>query len=64
MLFYRRSGLDLESVAGGYRISVGSALEAKEIINKYGIEDFEFVKGRMDDVFLAATGTKSAEEEK
>jgi len=60
----RHSGLDLESVSGGYRISVGSALEAKEIINKYGIEDFEFVKGRMDDVFLAATGTKSAEEEK
>ncbi len=54
-------GKQFVKVRDGYRISVESALEARNIICEHGFEDFEFVKGKMDDVFLAATGIKTEE---
>ena len=57
------AGYTFERAQDGYRIRVDSASEALKIIQSLGIEDFEFVKGRMDDVFLAATGIKTEEVE-
>ena len=47
-----------EKIAGGIRIAVASTAEATELILKYPevFNDYEIVKGRMDDVFLAVTG--------
>ena len=55
------TGRDWTKVRDGYRTSVGSSLEAKSIVCEYGFDDFEFVKGKMDDVFLAATGIRTEE---
>ena len=45
-----------EIIPDGYRMRVESPADAKRIIHTCGFEDFEFVKGRMDDVFLNVTG--------
>ncbi|MBE5739978.1 MAG: ABC transporter ATP-binding protein [Clostridiales bacterium] len=47
-----------EEVANGYRIAVKNTAEATEMIleNPALFQDYEIVKGKMDDVFLAATG--------
>lgn len=49
-----------ESINGGYRISVPDTSEAARLIteNPALFKDFEVTKGRMDDVFLAATGKR------
>ena len=54
-----------EKVVGGIRISVPSTKAVTEMIlkNPELFVDYEVVKGRMDDVFLAVTG-KSLKEEK
>lgn len=43
-----------------YRITVADGAEAKSVLSRYCdvIEDFEFLKGDMDDVFLNVTGKK------
>lgn len=50
--------LPYEAVTGGYRIAVPSTAAATELILKHPalFTDFEIVKGKMDDVFLRATG--------
>ncbi len=52
-----------ERVVGGVRFSVKDTLEATELIVKYPhiFKDYEIVKGKMDDVFLAVTGKKLGE---
>lgn len=44
----------------GYRISIKNTAEATELILKHPdiFRDYEITKGKMDDVFLAATGKK------
>ena len=47
-----------EVVKNGYRISISNTKEATDMITKHPelFVDYEITKGRMDDVFLAATG--------
>lgn len=54
----RALGLPYEQVVGGYRIAVESTKRATELIiaNPALFSDYEIVKGKMDDVFLAVTG--------
>ena len=49
-----------EHIKDGYRIEVKNTEEARDLIVKYPqiFVDFEITKGKMDDVFLAATGKK------
>ncbi len=51
-------GLPYEAVADGFRLSVKNTAEATELIMKHPelFRDYEVTKGKMDDVFLAATG--------
>ena len=50
-------GYDYVKVAEGFRVNVGSTEKVKEILIKNPeIRDFEVIKGKMDDVFLSATG--------
>jgi len=53
-------GKPYEKVTDGYRISVANTAEATSLIQKYPqlFVDYEIVKGKMDDVFLAVTGKK------
>lgn len=53
-------GKPIQKISGGYRIEVKDTAEATELINKYPqlFTDYEVSKGKMDDVFLAATGAK------
>ncbi len=56
-----------EEIKDGWRVSVGNASLATELIlqNPDLFVDYEIVKGKMDDVFLAVTGKKlHGEEEK
>ena len=52
--------LPYEKVAGGFRVAVENTAAATELIKKYPelFTDYEIVKGKMDDVFLAVTGKK------
>ena len=56
-------GIPFASAAGGARLSMESAEEARAFLQKYPAlcADFEFIKGDMDDVFLAVTGKNLAE---
>ena len=56
---------DPAEVPGGYRISVKSTEEATALIMRHPelFVDYEIVKGKMDDVFLAVTGISGAEAE-
>lgn len=51
-------GMPYEKVTDGYRLKVRSTAEAtKLIVNTPELfEDYEIIKGKMDDVFIAATG--------
>ncbi len=53
-------GLPYEELRDAYRISVPNTAAAAELIvkNRELFRDFEITKGKMDDVFLAATGKK------
>lgn len=53
-------GMPYEKVQNAYRISVPNTAAATELIIKYPqtFKDYEITKGKMDDVFLAATGKK------
>ena len=54
----KRLGKPYEAVADGYRVALRDTAEATELILKYPdiFVDYEIVKGKMDDVFLNATG--------
>ncbi len=54
----------LQKIAGGFRIEVKDTAEATELIKAYPslFSDYEVSKGKMDDVFLAATGIRSDNE--
>ena len=54
----KRLGKPYRQIRDAYRIAVKDTCEAKAIIVRFPeiFEDFEITKGKMDDVFLAATG--------
>lgn len=51
-------GRDYEKLPGAYRIAVSNTKDATDLIIKHPelFTDYEIVKGKMDDVFLAVTG--------
>ena len=53
-------GLSCETIPGGIRIKFENIAEATKLITEYPylFTDYEIHKGKMDDVFLAATGRK------
>ncbi len=53
-------GVPYQAASGGYRLSVESTREATELILAHPtlFTDYEIVKGKMDDVFLAVTGKR------
>ena len=57
-------GVPYATISEGFRISVPNTKAATELIisNPSVFDDFEIVKGKMDDVFLAVTGKTLAEE--
>lgn len=59
----RSLGLSYELIRDAYRISISDTAQATEIITKNPglFIDYEITKGKMDDVFLAATGKKLEE---
>lgn len=56
----KRLGAGYEPIRDAYRVSVPNTAAATELIIKYPdiFRDYEITKGKMDDVFLAATGKK------
>jgi multidrug/hemolysin transport system ATP-binding protein len=60
----RRLGVDYERIHDSYRISVPDTSSATGLIIRHPevFRDYEIIKGRMDDVFLAVTGKKLREE--
>ena len=56
----KRLGKPYEVTAEGFRVALSDTKEATDLILKYPevFVDYEIVKGKMDDVFLAATGKK------
>lgn len=60
-------GREYEELPNAYRIAVSDASQATELITAHPelFTDYEVIKGKMDDVFLASTGKKlSGEEQK
>lgn len=59
-------GSDYEKIRDAYRLSVPDTKTATELILKHPeiFTDYEIVKGKMDDVFLAVTGKKLGGSEK
>lgn len=57
-------GLPYEKIADGYKIRVESTKVATELIKKYSklFENYEVIKGNMDDVFLSVTGKNLKED--
>ncbi len=53
-------GCPYEALRDGYRVEVANTAAATELILKHSalFTDYEITKGKMDDVFLAATGKK------
>lgn len=62
----KRLGVEYERIKDAYRLSLPSVKSATDLIVKYPevFTDYEIVKGKMDDVFLAVTGKKLGGEEK
>lgn len=58
-------GVDYEALRDAYRILVPNTAAATELIIAHPdlFKDYEIVKGKMDDVFLAVTGKQLKEEE-
>lgn len=54
----KKLGLPFEKVNDSFRVEVKDSVQARDLIVKYPeiFTDFELVKGKMDDVFLAVTG--------
>ncbi len=59
-------GMPLERIPNGYRVEVKDTSEATSLITAHPelFVDYEVSKGKMDDVFLAATGKKLMGDEK
>ncbi len=57
-------GVNYQKINGAYRICLSDTAEAKGLILSHPevFNDFEIVKGKMDDVFLAVTGRSLGEE--
>lgn len=57
-------GCRYEKISGGYRVEVKNTAQATEMILAHPelFDDYEIVKGKMDDVFLSATGKRLNEE--
>ena len=53
-------GVPMEAISGGYRLLVENTARATELIlaNPDLFLDYEVIKGKMDDVFLAVTGKR------
>lgn len=58
-------GVKYEKIKNGYKILVKNTTFAKDLIinNPKIFNDFEIIKGKMDDVFLAVTGKKIGDKE-
>lgn len=58
----KRLGAEYEKLSGAYRVSVPDTAAATALIIKYPeiFLDYEIIKGKMDEVFLAVTGKKLA----
>lgn len=56
-------GVPYEAVTGGIRLTLKNTAEATKLIVSHPelFSDYEITKGKMDDVFLAVTGTNPAE---
>ena len=56
----KQLGVPYEPLRNAYRVSVPNTAAATEMILKYPeiFRDYEIIKGKMDDVFLAVTGKK------
>ena len=56
----KQLGMPYESIRDAFRISVPNTEKATELIlsHPYLFKDYEIIKGKMDDVFLAVTGKK------
>lgn len=56
----KKLNLKYEAIRDGFKIEVSNTLEAKNLIieNPLLFEDFEIIKGQMDNVFLNITGKK------
>ncbi len=54
----RKLGVEYEQIQNGYRLSVPDTRAATDLIlhNTCLFQDYEIIKGKMDDVFLAVTG--------
>ena len=50
--------LEYEYVGDAYKIKIKDTNTATKLIKKYDFEDYEVIKGNMDDVFLKVTGKK------
>lgn len=57
------AGLAYEPTAGGVQLSMANARQARTFLQAHPhlAQDFEFIKGNMDDVFLAVTGKRWAD---
>ncbi len=62
----KKLGKNYSSIPGGFKIEVENTAAATSLILSHPeiFTDYEIVKGKMDDVFLAATGKKPNEEER
>lgn len=49
---------NFEHINSAYKIKTKDCAAALEIINKFKMQDFEVIKGDMDDVFLSVTGKR------
>ncbi len=62
----KKLGKNYSSIPGGFKIEVENTAAATSLILSHPeiFTDYEIVKGKMDDVFLAATGKKPNEEKR
>ena len=57
-----KEGLSYEYSLDSYKIDIASISKATELLRRYDeIDDYEFIKGNMDDVFLNVTGKRLGE---
>lgn len=56
-----KNNLNFEYANSAYHIKIEKSKEATELVNKFGIEDYEVIKGDMDSVFLNITGKRLGE---
>lgn len=58
-MLLKEEGVDAEYRIDCYHIALDSSEQATALLKKYdAVKDYEFIKGNMDDVFLAVTGKR------